>query len=350
MKIGLEESLREAALRISRDDFVRAVLTGKRRSLDPGFLRVDLRPVEIKGEVKIQSVAHDGKKDFTSNYNIDSREIEKVLNSGFANIIIESTSESFQIQITKKEEAITGISKTKLERNLDHDRKKERLLPESHPIFASLGMSDERGAIKPTSRDKYIQIDQLLRIMEPTLTRFKEGERLTIVDLASGSGALTLSVHAYLSRNFLPSTLGIERNPELVAKSCETALRANLSGIDFVTGEIKATGRKQVDIVLALHACDTATDDAIDFVIRTEARVALIVPCCHQSRNVDLEEIASKFPFFGKDGIIDERLLDLATDASRGERLRAAGYSVDIVEFVSDEHTARNLLIRAARK
>lgn len=350
MKRQVEEALAEAVERISRDDFVRAVLTGKRKGSSPRFTRVDFRPVEIKGEVKIQSVSHDGKKDFTVNHDVGSPEIDEILNSGFSNIIVESMRESFQIQITKKEEAITGVSKTKLERVLEHDRKKERVLPEAHPVFVALGMSDSRGAIKPSSRDKYIQIDQLLRIMEPTLTRFTSGENIRVVDLASGSAALTLAVHAYLSEEFQPTTLGIERNPDLVTKSLQCASSAGLIGIDFIVGEIRAAEASQVDLVLALHACDTATDDAIDYVIRSQAKVALIVPCCHQSRGVEAEAIASRFPFFGKDGIVDERLLDLATDAARGERLRAAGYSVDIVEFVSDEHTARNLLIRAEKK
>ncbi len=350
MKQTIDQAILEAANRISRDDFVRAVLTGRRRGFEPRYSRVDLRPVEIKGEVKIQIVSHDGKKDFTTNQDVGSKDVEEILNSGFANIIVEGTSESFQIQITKKEEAITGVSKTKLERVLDHDHKKVRLLPESHPIFHVLGMSDGKDLIKPTSRDKYIQIDQLLRIMEPTLSKFEVGSRMKVVDLASGGGALTLAVHAYLSEVFQPSTVGIERNSDLVNKSSESAKRAGLSGIAFQVGEIKGAPNGEADLILALHACDTATDDAIDYAIRVGAKVALIVPCCHQSRGTQIMAIAKGFHFFGKDGIIDERLLDLATDAARGERLRATGYSVDIVEFVSDEHTARNLLIRAVRK
>jgi hypothetical protein len=201
MKRTIEEALLEARERIIRDDFVRAIFTGKRKDKSPEFQRVDLRPVEIKGEILIQSVAHDGKKDFTKNFDVNSPEVNELLNSGFANLIIDSTSESYQVQITKKEEAIVGVSKTRLERALDHDRQKERVLPESHPLFRALGFSDSAGRINPTARDKYIQIDQLLRILAPTLTSFESGSKIRLVDLASGSAALTLAVHTYLSES-----------------------------------------------------------------------------------------------------------------------------------------------------
>jgi len=349
MKRTVEDALSEARDRLVRDDFVRAILTGKRKGKSPDFQRVDLRPVEIKGQILIQSVAHDGKKDFTTNLDPQAPEIRTLLDSGFANLIIDSTSESYQIQITKKEEAVVGVSKTRLERVLSHDRQKERVLPENHSVFRALEMSDSNGSIKPTARDKYIQIDQLLRILEPALASFDSGSKLRLVDLACGSAALTLAVHAYLSADFQLETIGIDQNPALVEKVTAVARNAELSGIRFIESDIASAPDQRVDIVLALHACDTATDDAIEFVLATQAKVALIVPCCHQSRAAEIELQVRDLSFFGRDGIVDERLLDLATDALRGQKLRGAGYSVDIVEFVGDEHTARNLLIRGVR-
>jgi SAM-dependent methyltransferase len=350
MKRTIEEALAEARERIIREDFVRAILTGKRRSESPRFQRIDLRPVEIKGQTLIQSVAHDGKKDFTKNLEPQSSELREILKSGFANLIIDSTSESYQVQITKKEEAVVGVSKVRLERVLSHDRQKERVLSEDHPIFRALEVTDATGRIKPSFRDKYIQIDQLLRILAPTLTSFPSGSKLRLVDLASGSAVLTLAVHAYLSEKFEVETVGVERNPELVEKATKFTREAALSGVRFIASDIASARLEGVDIVLALHACDTATDDAIDYVIRSQAHVALVVPCCHQTRGKAVEEIARRLHFFGRDGIIDERLLDLATDALRGEKLRDAGYLVEIVEFVGDEHTARNLLLRVRRR
>jgi len=347
MKVSIDKALVEAARRIRGNDFVRGILTGKRRSTSPKFSRIDIRPVEIKGKVVLQVVSHDGKRDFTSNIDLDSREVEELLDSGFANIIVDSTDESYQVQITKKEEAIVGTSKTRLERTLTHDRTKERLLPESDPIFSLLGMADATGRIKPAHRDKYIQIDQLLRLVEPIVESTPPGEHLRIIDLACGSAALTFAVHTYLSKRFTVETLGIERDQELVSKDTKKVASESLKGIEFLNQSIESATREKFDLVLALHACDSATDDAITFVIESESTAALIVPCCHQSRPKDVKDSLSAAPILAKDGILYERFADLITDGRRAERLREAGYEVEVVEFVPDEHTARNLLIRA---
>lgn len=347
MKQSTEQALSEAVVRIRKENFVRAILTGKRRSNAPKFPRVDIRPVEIKGRVMLQVISHDGRKDYTNNIDLDSKEIEVLLDSGFANIIVDSTQESYQVQITKKDEAIVGTSKTRLERSLAHDRTKERLLAESDPVFSLLGMADSTGRIKPSYRDKYIQIDQLLRLVEPILETIPTGEQIRVIDLGCGSAALTFAVHAYLSKRFVVETLGIERDQVLVAKAREKAAHQSLKGIEFRSQSIESATREKFDLVLVLHACDTATDDAISFVIDSKSSAALIVPCCHQSRPPEVEETLSAVPILARDGILYERFADLVTDGIRAERLRSAGYEVDVVEFVPDEHTARNLMIRA---
>jgi SAM-dependent methyltransferase len=350
MKESIETALQEAMRRVRWDDFVRAILVGRRKSKVPQWQRVDLRPVEIKGRVMIQVVAHDGKKDFTSNLEVESSELLDLLDSGFANIIVDSTSESFQIQITKKEEAIVGTSKTQLERNLKHDHTKQRLLAETEPIFAALGMADSTGRIKPSERDKYIQIDQLLRLLEPIVEDISFGSHLRIIDLACGSAALTFAVHTYLSKRFTVSTFGIELDRKLVNKAASIAQRSHLQGIEFHDQAIENVTIEKFDLVLALHACDTATDDAIAFVIKSASSAALIVPCCHQSRPEEIKESMASAPLLSKDGILSERFADLLTDGLRAQRLRSAGYQVEVMEFVSDEHTARNLMIRARKK
>lgn len=350
MKQSIQQALSEAVARIRKEDFVRAILTGKRRSNAPKFPRVDIRPIEIKGKVMLQLISHDGRKDYTNNIDLDSKKIEELLDSGFANIIVDSTQESYQVQITKKEEAIVGTSKTRLERTLTHDRAKERLLAESDPVFSFLGMADSTGRIKPSYRDKYIQIDQLLRLVEPITKAIPTGEQFRVIDLACGSAALTFAVHAYLSKRFVVETLGIERDQVLVSKAREKVANQSFKGIEFRSQSIESATRDKFDLVLALHACDTATDDAISFFIDSKSTAALIVPCCHQSRPEEVEEWLSAVPILERDGILYERFADLITDGIRAERLRAAGYQVDVVEFVPDEHTARNLIIRAFSK
>ena len=350
MKQSIDHALREAVKRVRSEDFVRCILTGKRRSISPKFSRVDIRPVEIKGKLMLQVVSHDGRKDFTSNLDLDSAELEAILDSGFSNIIVDSINESFQVQITKKEEAIVGTSKTRLERNLKHDHTKHRLLAETEPIFAALGMADSRGRIKPSERDKYIQIDQLLRLVENLVARKASGSRLRVLDLASGSARLTFAVHTYLAKVFDVETIGIDRDATLIEKASRIAERAEVKAITFQVGEISNEPIAKHDLILALHACDTATDDAIEYVVKSGAENALIVPCCHQHRPDEIQRSITSAPLLAKDGILAERFADLLTDGLRADRLRRDGYAVDVIEFVPDEHSGRNLLIRAVKK
>lgn len=350
MKEKVQSALDQALTRIRSDYFVRAIFTGRRHLMIPPCQRVDLRPVEIKGEVYIQSVSHDGKKDITKNLKRDSSELAEILASGFANLIIDSTNESFQIQITKKDEAILGLSRTKLERNLSHDHTKNRVLAESNPIFQFLEMADASGRIKPSERDKFIQIDQILRLVENLVTKRASGAKLRVLDLASGSARLTFSVHAYLAKDFDVETIGIDRDARLIEKASRIAERAQVRGITFQVGEISSEPIAKHDLILALHACDTATDDVIEYLVKSGAESALIVPCCHQHRPDEIQQSIASTPLLAKDGILAERFADLLTDGLRAQRLRREGYSVDVIEFVPDEHSGRNLLIRAVKR
>lgn len=350
MKESLPSALDQALTRIRSDDFVRAILTGRRHLMTPQWQRVDLRPVEIRGEIFIQSVSHDGKKDFTKNLKFDSGELAELLTSGFANLIIDSKSESFQIQITKKDEAIVGKSRTKLERNLSHDHSKERVLAESDPIFQFLGMADASGRIKPAERDKFIQIDQILRLVENLVAKKASGSRLRVLDLASGIARLTFAVHTYLAKDFAVETIGIDRDAKLIEKASKIAERAEVKGIAFHVGEISSEPIAKQDLILALHACDSATDDVIEYVVKSGAENALIVPCCRQHRPDEIQQSMTSEPLLAEDGILAERFADLLTDGLRAQRLRRDGYSVDVIEFVPDEHSGRNLLIRAVKK
>jgi hypothetical protein len=183
MKIDLNDAVNEVAKRIAKDDFVRAVLSGRRRNMQPGFERIDIKPVMIKDEVKLQISSSDGRQVSTKNVDLDFS-FTDLLHSGFANLQADSTSESYSIRISKKDEALVAIGKVKLERELNHDRIKQRLLAESNPIFKALDMSDVLGRIKPSKMDKYKQVEEFLRLLVPTIEgQIKEQDFLSVVDL-----------------------------------------------------------------------------------------------------------------------------------------------------------------------
>jgi SAM-dependent methyltransferase len=178
------------------------------------------------------------------------------------------------------------------------------------------------------------------------------GRELTILDCGCGSSYLTLAVHHYLNDVLsLPARItGVDVNEEVIRKSVERSERLGAEGIAFACSRIRGIDARP-DIVLALHACDTATDEAIAQAVRSEAKLLLSVPCCHHDLNAQIraEGPADVLRPLLRHGILRERAADLVTDAFRALALRIMGYRTDVVEFVSTEHTARNLMIRAVR-
>ncbi len=168
MKIELAKAVEELLLRFKDPHFVRAVVSGRRRNMQPEFERVDIKPVLIKDQIKFQIISSDGKKDITKNVDQDF-DFKSLFLSGYANLLSDTTTESYSVRITKKDEALLGISKVKLTRDLAHDRQKQRMLPESNQVFKALDMSDMLGRIKPSKMDKYKQTDEFLRLLSNLL-------------------------------------------------------------------------------------------------------------------------------------------------------------------------------------
>jgi hypothetical protein len=349
MKIDLNDAVNEVAKRIVKEDFVRAVLSGRRRNMQPGFERIDIKPVMIKDEVKLQISSSDGRQVSTKNVDLDFS-FTDLLHSGFANLQADSTSESYSIRISKKDEALVAIGKVKLERELNHDRIKQRLLAESNPIFKALDMSDVLGRIKPSKMDKYKQVEEFLRLLVPTIEgQIKEQDFLSVVDLGCGHAYLTFSVQEFFKDKYKTvSILGVDER--LDSKEHNEKVSAKLKvDAKFLAAKIADTPAQKVDIAIALHACDTATDDAIAWAVNNEAKVIMVAPCCMHELQTQVKEAPEPWSMLTKYGLVKERLIDLMTDSLRAQVLKLLGYRVDIVEFIGGEHTARNIMIRAVK-
>ena len=211
MKIELAQGINELGKRIKQNDFVRAVLSGRRRNMQQGLERIDIKPVMIKDEIKLQVISNDGRQVSTKNVELDF-DFSAMLNSGFANLQADSTSESYSIRISKKDEALVAIGKVKLERELNHDRIKQRLLAENNPIFKALDMSDVLGRIKPSKMDKYKQVEEFLRLLAPTIEgEIKDQDSLSVVDLGCGHAYLTFAVQEHFKSKYKNvSVLGVD--------------------------------------------------------------------------------------------------------------------------------------------
>ena len=361
MPTTLESALAEIVEAIShRDSFVRCVLSGRRRNFELAIERIDIKPVLIKGAILLQIMENDGVRTTTKNADLSREQILALLNTGFANFLVESRDGSISLRITKKGEAQVHYEKGEFVQNLEHDRKKNRLLEPSDPFLIEVGISDSKGVVKPSRQDKFKQVEEFLRFLAPTvdsaisagqLPAPTESKPLNIVDLGCGHAYLTFAAHQYLRSTDRPvHVIGIDIREESRARNEKIAMALGISeSIEFRAQEIAATTKTNVDVAIALHACDTATDDALAWAVKNGAGLILAAPCCHHDIQRQMDAIPEPWSMVTKQGILKERLGDILTDAIRCQILRLLGYRVEAIEFIGGEHTPRNLMIRAVK-
>ena len=359
MATELEVALKSARQLIADPSkLVRIVLSGRRRNMTVPFERIDIRPVLIKGAITLQVAQNDGRITTTKNVGVKNFDANSYLEMGYANILVEHTEGSLTIRITKKGDAQVHEEKGVREQNLEHDRKKSRLLDASDPFLIEVGISDAEGRVKPTKADKYLQVEEFLRLLVPTLNSAIEAKQianptaekpLVIADLGCGSAYLTFAVHQYLRSIDMPvRVIGIDIKPESLKRNNEIAKKLKIEKtIEFKAEAIDQTSLTSCDIAIALHACDTATDDAIAWAVSSGAKLLLVAPCCQHDLQTQMSQVPEPWNLITKHGLMKERLGDLMTDALRAQILKLVGYRSEVIEFIGGEHTPRNIMIRA---
>jgi SAM-dependent methyltransferase len=239
--------------------------------------------------------------------------------------------------------------------DLAHDRVKQRILAEGvpEPYLQALGVMTADGQVKAAQRAKFAQINEFLRLLAETgaLTHWPRTP-VEMVDFGCGSAALTFALYHYLNETLgIPARMtGVDLKADLIARHQQTAAELGWAGMRFVETAIADYAPPAApDVVIALHACDTATDDAIAQGIRARSRLIVCAPCCHHNLQAQLALRPTPAPFAPvlRYGLFHERLGDVLTDTFRTLVLRAAGYKVDVVEFIAPEHTPRNVMLRA---
>jgi len=361
LRISLEEAFSQALLYFqSPEKVARVVLSGRRRNMQTSSERLDVRPVMIKETLHFQVNTSDGRAVTTKNYLPTELPINEYIRSGYANILIEGIDESFSLRITKKDEPLISIAAGAGVVDLAHDKKKERLLDAADPFLREVGISDAAGQIKPSKSDKYRQVEEFLRLLAPTLSSAIEAGHidkpsssmpLTIVDLGCGHAYLTFAAHQYLrSIGMNVKVIGIDVRTASRDRNNEIAKKLGITdSIEFRAEEIADTTLSQADVAIALHACDTATDDAIAWAVNADAKLMMIAPCCHHDIQSQLTDSPEPWTLITRHGIMRERLGDLLTDSLRMQILKLRGYRVEAIEFIGGEHTPRNLMIRAVK-
>jgi SAM-dependent methyltransferase len=342
--------------------FVRARFSGQKRGEATPWLKVELRPVEIKGRPQLQFSYFESNKNIVKNYPGAEAEakLEQALALPFKNYYVETVGGSLHVQITKKGKAIIRRGPTAgppQAPNLAHDRRKARLLPadQADPFLQAVGLMTQNGKIKAGMQRKYRQINKFLEILDQTIQPQKlELAGLKVADFGCGNAYLTFATYHYFNHLLdIPTELvGLDLKSDLLQQH---ARRCQALGWDKMTFQsariIDFQPAAPADIVLALHACDTATDEALAQAIRMQSRFVFSAPCCHHHLQQQLERRPPPpgWRALFRDGILKEHLGDTLTDAFRATLLRVMGYKTDVIEFVASEHTPKNLMIRAVK-
>jgi SAM-dependent methyltransferase len=328
----------------------RAVAAGRRRGQTPSVTRAELRPVTLKAGDHLQIVTDDGSRPYTRNVPVGSEAavaVDALLAEPFGNWHVETSSATVQVRITKKGDAqIHRAVSASAVVTPSHDRAKQWLLDPGDPLFTIVG----------GTAAKRRQVDAFLRALAATLPGdvAELPSPLRVVDLGCGNAYLTFAAYRYLSDlGAKVQVVGVDvREDQRVRNTAVAESLGCADDVTFVAGTIADASLPQSpDLVLALHACDTATDQALARAITWNATWILAAPCCHHDIAAQLKRHPAPAPYgeITRHAILRERFADVLTDSLRAALLRLHGYRVDVVEFVDSAHTPRNLLLRARR-
>lgn len=354
---------------LDAERLVRAIGSGRRRGGMPRWRRIEVRPVELASGPHLQVTTYDDTQAFTRNLPPGAaaeETVDALLAEPMGNWHVETRDTVTQLRVTKKGLAQLHVSErsTPATPSRAHDRTKQRLLDRGDPYLRAVGIADRSGAIKPSRQAKYRQIEEFCRLLAGTVDRALDtgalrrpgpGDPLQVVDLGCGNAYLTFAAFRWLTavRGLPARVVGIDVKQQARRRNSRLAEELGSGdGLCFVRGDIASVEVDQSpDVVLALHACDTATDDALARAVRWRAPLILAAPCCHHDLQRRLRAAPTPRPFglVTRHGVLRERLADTLTDAMRAALLRMHGYRVDVVEFVGSKHTPRNTMLRALR-
>lgn len=331
-----------------------ASLSRPRRSDPSRSSRVAVVPVTIGGSLRYRFTAHQATRSSDENLTPEAamERLVHLLENEFRQGLLQSTDADWQVLVAGKEAKILRRPPSRPVTTLAHDRVKRRLLPEGTPVpfLVELGVMTQEGKVRAQRYDKFRQVNRFLELVEDVLPSLPAGP-LRIVDFGSGKSYLTFALHHLLTsvHERKVEIVGLDLKAEVVDHCEALARRLGAEGLRFEVGDIGGyDALAGVDLVVSLHACDTATDDALDRAVRAGAPVILAVPCCQHELLPQLENPAL-WPLL-RHGTLRERFAAEVTDAARAQLLGAVGYDVQVLEFVELEHTPKNVLLRAVAR
>ncbi|KXZ68313.1 class I SAM-dependent methyltransferase [Acinetobacter venetianus] len=316
--------------------------------------KMTFRQIELQGQATLSCLYHYPTQDMTKNYSIDEglEKIAELLSqSKQANLF--TLHKDVQLKKNKKKAMLSRQKKqaeaTKIEQQ--HNREKHRYVQQQSPFLKHLGITDEKVQVIPSMARKWKQINKFIEIFSNAYEQIDASQQaLNIVDFGSGKGYLTFALYDYLqAQNKTPLITGVELRSNLVEFCQQVADEVGFNHLDFFEGDVRSYSPEKLDVMIALHACDIATDFAIHTGIRLNASMIMCAPCCHKELRPQLKSPEVLQPML-QFGIHAGQQAEMLTDTLRALLLKAYGYETKVFEFVSLEHTSKNKMILATKR
>lgn len=346
----------EALASLINDKCIQIVISNPKKKSEVS--KIKLRPVMLNGELYFQQTSYVGTKVFHKNITIEEAvaECERLLKEEFKQGQLVTETETVTILSNKQGRLTFRIKAQENERkagSMGHNKKKQYILEEGIPVpfLEDLGVMTADGKIVRTKYDKFRQINRFLEFIEDILPELPRDREITLLDFGCGKSYLTFAVYYYLCilKKYDLRVIGLDLKEDVIDTCNCLKDKYGYKKLQFLKGDIASfNGESKVDMVMTLHACDTATDYALEKAVKWGAKVILSVPCCQHEINAQMRNTMLR-PVL-KYGIIKERMAALLTDALRAEYLESRGYRTQLLEFIDMEHTPKNILIRGIFK
>lgn len=334
---------------LTAQEFVKLTLSKPDKAAS--LINIYIRPVLIRNEVMLKFTYRYPQRDEVQNYSTKeaSQLLEQYLGADFLKADLFTLSRDVSLLYNKKRKSrlFTKAASHQTPPSMEHDRQKQRPLENQGQLYLKvMGITDQSGKVLKSGQKKYKQINRYIEIIAGLIRQSPLPENPHIVDMGSGKGYLTFALYDFLRHELKmkPQMTGIELRPKLVSFCNDLAERSEFTGLSFLSQDIEEYQPERIDMLIALHACDIATDLAIAKGITAGAELIVVAPCCHKQIRgqmhcrTDLQAVL-------KHGILEERQAELITDGIRALLLEHSGYRTKVFEFIDTEHTPKNLLI-----
>ena len=333
---------------------------GNYKGIEENLKNIQAKLILIKKELKLSFTYRYKTKDIIKNYS--SKEAIDLIETligirGFNLITLFTTDFDLVLEYTKERDWTISKRKASMQNlpSLEHDKPKQRKITANGKHYLqALNITDNRGNVFKNTQDKYKQINHYIEILSSLLKELPEKNSINVVDMGAGKGYLTFALYDYLN-NIMKKpahVIGVEFRKDLVELCNNIAVNSGFENLKFAQGTIDDYKNKDISVLIALHACDTATDDAIYKGIMANADLIVVAPCCHKQIRREIEKYKAKneLDFLTKHGIFLERQAEMVTDGIRALILEYYGYSTKVSEFISDAHTPKNVLVVGQKK